>query len=277
MLKWIKRQDKFQAPSWTRQRLTRGESQGKPGNAAQVTIPCNCYALTLLEWQLHHLHLLGRHCLAFPYPQAGDIICPEAPTWVVLGQQVGKGQWGCSPITLQHKWPFPLPAVHTAGTKLHSWPEPNTSSGKLPKRVADPSADSFYISWQITQKTLLTSRHTFENLLSRTMNSSASSILQKELHTMKTEGLLPKCWLERRYLWVNVGVGRSSQEASQAVFHFHKLKKLEWMGERRGRNIRKKKSIGMGEITSERSQESATGKCCCNSWLSQRLPAPLRW
>lgn len=44
---------------------------------------------------------------------------------------------------------------------------------------------------------------------------------------MKTEGLLPKYWLERRYLWVNVGVGRSSQEASQAVFHFHKLKKLE--------------------------------------------------
>lgn len=66
-----------------------------------------------------------------------------------------------------------------------------------------------------------------KNLLSRTMNSSASSVLQKELCTMKTEGLLPKYWLERRYLWVNVGVGRSSQEVSQAVFHFHKLKKLE--------------------------------------------------
>lgn len=66
-----------------------------------------------------------------------------------------------------------------------------------------------------------------KNLLGRTMNSSASSILQKELCTMKTEGLLPKYWLERRYLWVNVGVGRSSQEVSQAVFHFHKLKKLE--------------------------------------------------
>lgn len=41
-------------------------------------------------------------------------------------------------------------------------------------------------------------------------------------------GLLPKYWLERRHLWVNVGVGRSSGEVSQAMLPFHKLKKLEW-------------------------------------------------
>lgn len=62
------------------------------------------------------------------------------------------------------------------------------------------------------------------------MNSSVRSVpssLQKELRSMKTEGLSSQCFGSRRYLWVNVGVGRSSREASQAVLHFHKLKKLE--------------------------------------------------
>lgn len=61
------------------------------------------------------------------------------------------------------------------------------------------------------------------------MNSSvrsARSILQKGICSTKTEGLLSKHWLERRYLRVNVVIGRSSRETSQAVFQFHKLEKL---------------------------------------------------
>lgn len=82
-------------------------------NAAENTIPCNCYALTLLEGQPHHLHLLGRHCLAFPHTQVDGEICPVAPTGAVLVEQVGKGQLRCSPIIHQHKWPSSLPALHT--------------------------------------------------------------------------------------------------------------------------------------------------------------------
>lgn len=61
------------------------------------------------------------------------------------------------------------------------------------------------------------------------MNSSersAHSILQKGICSKKTEGLLSKHWLERRYSWVNVVIGRSSRETSQAVFQLHKLEKL---------------------------------------------------
>lgn len=121
---------------------------------------------------------------------------------------------------------------------INNQSKPNTSLVKITKESSTSKYTFVFTShiievMQKTQTPFLTSRHVFENLLSRTINSSARlvpSTLQTELCSMKTEGLLPKHWLGRRYFWVNVGVGRSSREASQAVLHFHKLKKLEWRG-----------------------------------------------
>lgn len=127
------------------------------------------------------------------------------------------------------------------------------------------------------KKILLTWKFIFKNL-KWTMNSNARSVhstLQKAICSTKTEGLLPKHWLERRYLWVNLGIGRSSRETSQAVFHFHKLEKLHrWMGWNTGEK-KKKKSMGMEETTSQR--KSAVDKEDYNFWWSQKLPVPLRW
>lgn len=66
--------------------------------------------------------------------------------------------------------------THQGLDYTHNQIESNTSSVKLPKRVADLSADFF--SHLMTNpagnpKTLLTWRHILENLLSRTMNSSS--------------------------------------------------------------------------------------------------------
>lgn len=65
------------------------------------------------------------------------MVCPVAPTGAVLVQQVGKEQLGVSARSFTNTSGHPHSHTHQGLDYTHNQSKSNTSSVKLPKRVAD--------------------------------------------------------------------------------------------------------------------------------------------